>query len=310
MDNMNADQVADAMANIVLGQSAPAPADAPAQPEAAEAPVEATEQPQVEEQQEETIEIDPDAELFEMELDENGQKVSKKLSLREFQKGYLRQADYTRKTQDLAKQRSEVQEVLRQATDKASKEYAQKLDMLQEAMVKTLAPELANVDWNKLATEDPFEYVRLSNRQRQIAESMQAITAEKSSLEARTRTEEQQKKAERWQKTLEVLQQDIPDWSQPVVQKIVKAAKDAGADEAQVNALDEGWIIKLAHKAALYDELNAKRPEVEKKVALVTKTLKPGQKVTPTKADDNLNRWKKSGGKLNADGAALFDKFI
>lgn len=316
MDQMTADQVGDAMANLVLGQSAqPAEPEQPqrsepvtASNEAGQGEVEVTEAKQEAQPEPETIEIDPDAELFEMELDENGQKVSKKLALRELQKGYLRQSDYTRKTQDLARQRAEVQESTRQARQEAVKQYQEKLEQFQAALTKTVAPELGNVDWNKLATEDPFEYVRLSNRARQINEVLQAIESEKSKAVEQSKSEEQQRKAERWNKTVEHLRESIPDWGQPVVQKLAKAAKEAGATEDQINSLDEAWIIKLAHKAALYDEL--KSTPVEKKVAVVPKVLKPGQKAPTTAQSDRLKAWAKGGGKLTQDGADAFAKFV
>jgi hypothetical protein len=312
-EEVSQDQVGDSMVDLILGQSAP-PVTQPEEEqvtatEEAKGEVEVT--PQEEEKDAETIEIDPDLELFEQELEENGQKVAKKLSLRELQKGYLRQADYTRKTQDLAKQRTEVQESVRQANQDAAKSYAGKLDQLQSAVVKSVAPELANVDWNKLATEDAFEYVRLSNRARQVNEVLQAIESEKKSIAEQSTKEEQQRKAETWAKTVAQLQQDIPEWGAPVAQKLAKAAKDAGATDDEVNGLDKAWVIKLAHKAALYDEAQTKTTEVEKKVLTVPRVLKPGPKSTPNNAEaERLAKWKKSGAKVSRDHADIFDKYV
>jgi hypothetical protein len=310
MNQMSADNVADAMTNIVLGQSAEAEPEQPTQSDSVtthgQGEVNITEP----EQSVETLEIDPEAELFEMELDDGGQKVTKKLSLKEFQRGYLRQSDYTRKTMDLARQRAEVQESVRQATQEASKQYLQKLEAYRDALVKTIEPEFANVDLRQLSNEDPFRWATLRQRMDDFNKQLQALDTERAQILERSKQEEQQRKAVEWSKTVEQLQQDIPDWGQPVVQRIVKAAKEAGATESEVNELDKGWVIKALHKAALYDDLQNKRPEVEKKVAVVTKTLKPGQKVTPTRTDERMQQWKKSGGKINADGAALFDKFI
>lgn len=318
-EQMSQEQVGESLVDMVLGQSAPvdvpqpqkAPVvqapDAVEEPAQADAPVEAQEQAE----DVETIEIDPDAELFDQELEENGQKIQKKLSLRELQKGYLRQADYTRKTQDLAKQRAEVQEQVRQAAMSSSKDYSQKLDQLQAAVVKAIAPELTNVDWNKLATEDAFEYVRLSNRARQIQETLQAVESEKKSLADKSAQEERQRKLEAWAKTEATLRQDIPDWGTDVVQKLAKAAREAGATDAEVNELDKAWIIKLAHKAALYDQGQSKTETAVKKVAVVTKTLKPGMKAPNRNAEaEKIAAWKKSGSKINELGADIFSKYV
>lgn len=271
-----------------------------AQVEGADAPsAEAEAAPAVsDENQEETqtIEIDPDEPLFEQELTENGQKKTQKLSLKELQQGYLRQADYTRKAQEVAKQRAEVQETARQAGQEAVKQYAQRLEQLQAALVKTVAPELANVDWNKLANEDAFEYVRLSNRAKQINDVLQAISSEKTTADEQSNQEQQKKKAENWSKSLDILKQDIPDWGAPVAKRLAQAAQDAGFTDAEVAQWDDHRLIKLAYKAAMAEDLQTKQPDVSKKVSLVPKILKPGTKPKVSGAlDEARQQLKKTG---------------
>ncbi|HSQ91559.1 MAG TPA: hypothetical protein VLM19_05245 [Nitrospiraceae bacterium] len=269
-----------------------------AQVEGADAEV--TQEPSEKEEETQTIEIDPDEALFEQQIDDGGKKVTQKLSLKELQQGYLRQSDYTKKTQELAKQRAEAQEQVRQATQVSVKQYSERLDQLQAALVKTVAPELANVDWNKLATEDAFEYVRLSNRARQVNDVLQAIQAEKTQTSNSLKEQEEKAKSETWAKSVEILQRDIPDWGEPVAKRLAKAAQDAGFTNDEVAQWNDHRLIKLAHKAGLYDELNSKQATadsiVKKKIALVPKVLKPGPKANAgTPVAEAMKRLQKSG---------------
>lgn len=264
----------------------------PAQPEQAQAPEQQeqettaeTEQPAEQASAEtDVIEIDPDEPLFDHELDVDGKKEVKKLSLREYQQGYLRQQDYTRKTQEVARQRAEVQEQARQAKVEATKEYAQKLDVIQAALVKVAAPELGTVDWDKLANEDPAEFVRLSNRATKLNQVLSAIETEKSAAAKRAEEEEQKKHTETWQRSLEVLQRDIPEWGTPLVEKLVTTGKNVyGVDPAQWR---DAGMIKMLHDAMRYRDGQAKAPVTAKKIALAPKVLKPGAKqpVNPSRS--------------------------
>ena len=312
------DQVADAFMELDLSDTSEQVSPENAQVEGADAPVE--EEAQVEQSkpadkkeetdETQTIEIDPDEPLFEQELTENGQKKVQKLSLKELQQGYLRQADYTRKAQEVAKQRAEVQEVARQASQQAVTQYAQKLDQLQAALVKSVAPELANVDWDKLANEDAFEYVRLSNRAKQINDTLQALESEKSATSEQATKHQQQKAVQEWQQSLEILQRDIPDWGAPVAQNLSKAAQNVGFSDAEVAQWNDHRIIKLAHKAAMYDALQTKSEVVTKRVTTVPRVLKPGAKKATTPNKEAVDRWTKTKGKLNEDGAAVFENFL
>lgn len=292
------------------GQQQPAQAEQPPaeQEQQPEAEAVETDQPAEQEaEQTEVIEIDPDEPLFDHELEIDGKKELKKLSLREYQQGYLRQQDYTRKTQEVARQRAEVQEKERQAKVEATKEYAQKLDVIQAALVKVAAPELGSVDWNKLANEDPSEYVRLSNRATQLNQVLSAIETEKSAAAKRAEEEEQKKHTETWQRSLEVLQRDIPDWGTPLVEKLVTTGKNVyGVDPAQWR---DAGMIKMLHDAMKFREGQTKAPVTAKKIALAPKVLKPGAKpMKQSPTSQALAQLKKTGS--SDDALPIFEAML
>jgi hypothetical protein len=288
----------------------------PANPvEEAPAEVQAEAEPQVEAKVEEqpedtqTIEIDPDEPLFEQELEVDGKKEAQKLSLKELQQGYLRERDYRKKTMELARQREELPKLVAKQGQELSQSYVKRLSELQGLVVKTVAAELANTDLNKLATEDPFEYVRISNRARQLSELQQAVQKEQEAESAKLKEQEQRASAEKWQKSLEILQSDIPDFGPPVVKRLIAAGEEWGFSQDEVSQWTDHRLIKMLHTLSEKKAVEAKRPDVEKKVAVVTKTVKPGQSTKPKTAFDEAKaKLHKSG--RREDALSVFEGFI
>lgn len=283
-----------------------------AQVEGADAPQEEEKaQPEVkaEEQETETIEIDPEAPLFEQELEEDGKKVAQKLSLKELQQGYLRERDYRKKTQDLARQREELPKLVAKQGQELSESYTKRLSELQGLVLKAVAADIQGKDLNALATEDPFEYVRVSNRLRQIDELQQAIKKEQDAESAKKQEEEKRTSAEKWQRSLEILQKDIPDFGPTVVKRLIDTGEEWGFSKDEVSTWNDHRLIKMLHALSDKKAVETKRPEIEKKVAVVTKVMKPGQ---PTKSrsanDEAMAKLRKSG--KREDAVDVFARFL
>lgn len=284
-----------------------------AQVEGADAPQQAEEQVETKEEPEQqedaqTIEIDPDEPLFEQEVEEEGKKVAQKLSLKELQQGYLRERDYRRKTQELARQREELPKLVAKQGQELSESYTKRLSELQAMVVKSVAADIHGKDLNQLATEDPFEYVRVSNRLRQIQELQQAIQKEQDTEASKRKEEEQKLKAERWQKSLEILNRDIPDFGPPVVKRLIDSAEEWGFTKDEVSQWDDHRLIKMLHALSDKKAVETKKPEVAKKVAVVTKVLKPGQPQSRTAKDEAFAKFRKSG--KAEDALPIFERFV
>jgi hypothetical protein len=248
-------------------------------PEAPEAP---EEQPEAEAQPEteaaESVEIDPDAKFIEVEVVvEGGEKRTEKLSLNELKAQRMMQADYQRKTQELARQRDEVPEKIRQGIQEQLTKSVQEIQSLQETLIQAVAPELRGVDFNKLANEDPAEFVRLSNRARQIEQAWQAME--------RTRQTKQQELSAMHEQQLQKMREDatgkirseIPNYDEiaPVLKDT--AVKTYGFKPEELETIHHPGFAKLLHDAHEFQKSkSAKTTIVEKKVAHVPKVVKPG----------------------------------
>lgn len=313
MSDMTEEQIMDAFAKDVPVNSSEPPAEAKQPEEASQEPQVEGQEPEEtqaapEEPEEATIEIDPDEPLFEQELtDKEGRKKKEKLSLKELQRGYLAQAETTRRFQEAARIRTEAQEAVRKAEQQATEQSVKRLSELQDFILQAAAPELKNVNWDKLASEDAFEYVRLSNRAKQINDALQVIRAEKAKLEEAQKSEKQKARLERLAKSDETLRSE--GFSDETMSRFIKQAEDSGFTKEELQDFDHRFF-RLAHKAALYDDLQAKQAGekkiVEKKVSVVPKVLKPGPKPKPTTAADEAMQKVKKTGKMT-DALPIFE---
>lgn len=282
-------------------QAAPADADAPPaeQPEG--------EQAAAEQGSEESFEIDPEAPLFEAKIGEENVK----LSLKELQSGYLRQADYTRKTQELAKAREEIQTHVQTAAQQAQQYYLQQLQAIQASMIQMAAPELQNVDWNRLANEDPAEFVRLSAKAQTVRGTLERTQQQLVAAAQQQKAQADAQLAKNIEESIQVLQRDLPGWGNELYQTILKeSASNYGFSQEELNNIWDARVIKAIHDANAYRKLKAAQPEVQKKVVAVPKVIKPGNRAAPSnpakaEASKALDRLQKTGNWKDAAQALL-----
>ena len=281
-------------------------AETPEEPAPEQAPEQAQELAPTEEQEQESEET-PEAEaepgseepvsMAEIPLDkleaielevkvkgEDGRDVIEKPTIKELREGYMRQKDYSRKTAEVARQREEVPEKIRQGVESERTSYLQQLQQLQSVVIETVAPELKNVDWNTLATSDPFEYVRLQNRSNQVQQVLQGIQAKQQEITKKQEAEMSQARAKVAQQSRQVLEEKIPGWSDDLYQTLMKAAvSDYGYKPDEVASWLDPKAFQVLHDAAEYRKLKATKPIVDKRVVNVPKVVKSGTVSTTSK---------------------------
>ena len=266
-----------------------APEQAPAQPEATpteEAPAQTNKQVEGDEAPTEdarrTAEIPLD-QLEAIELDvtvkgEDGVDIAEKQTIKALREGYMRQKDYQRKTAEVARQRDAVGESVRQAVESERSAYQTQLQQMQALLVETVAPELKDVNWNDLAANNAFEYVRLRNRADQIAQALSQVQAKQQEVSAKQRTEQDAARKTLAAKAREELEAGIPGWNDALYQTLMKSGEKHGFKPEEVATWVDARAIKLLHKAHLYDQLQADKtqPAASKKVVVPPKVVKPG----------------------------------
>lgn len=199
------------------------------------------------------------------------------VTLEELQKGYSREADYTRKTQQVSEERrafAAEAELVR--TER--QQYAQLLGSLQAQLQQNAAPQL---DMDRLYSEDPIEWVRQKELARDAEKVHAAIQSEQQRLSHIQAQEQYQSMQAHLAQQQDAMLKAIPEWANPDKAKAEKTLliewgqKLGFSSDELKNIFDHRAVVAL-RKAALYDQMMTKRGNIRPAVNNGPKPAKPG----------------------------------
>lgn len=211
--------------------------------------------------------------LFTVKVD--GKNVE--VTLEELQKGYSREADYTRKTQQVSEERRAFQaeaELVR--TER--QQYSQLLGSLQAQLQQNAAPQ---IDLDRLYNEDPIEWVRQKELARDAEKVHAAIQSEQQRLSHIQAQEQYQSMQAHLAQQQDAMLKAIPEWANPDKAKAEKTLliewgqKLGFSSDELKNIFDHRAVVAL-RKAALYDQMMTKRGNIRPAVNNGPKPAKPG----------------------------------
>ena len=235
-----------------------------------DAPDDESSEEQSEEEEEQEEQEQP--QTFTVKVD--GKEVS--VTLDELQKGYSRTQDYTRKTQQIAEVRKQVEQETH-AVRAEREQYAQLLGALQ-AQLQSSEPQ---VDLERLYHEDPIEWVRQKEVMRERQEKLGAIQSEQQRLSQVAQYEQQRAMEAQLASQQEALLAALPDWKDPKKAKaekalVIESAKAAGFTDEDLKSVYDHRLVLLLRKAALFDQMVSKRQGIKPVVNNGPRTAKPG----------------------------------
>ena len=235
-----------------------------------DAPDEDSSEEQSEEDEEPEEQEQP--QTFSVKVD--GKEVS--VTLDELQKGYSRTQDYTRKTQQIAEVRKQVEQET-QAVRAERGQYAQLLGALQAQLQSSES----QVDLDRLYNEDPIEWVRQKEVLRDRQEKAYAIQAEQQRLIQLSQQEQQQSMQQHLESQKDALLAALPEWKDAKKAKLEKAmliesAKSAGFSDEDLKSVYDHRLVLLLRKAALFDQMVSKRQGIKPVTNNGPRPAKPG----------------------------------
>ncbi|WP_372785027.1 hypothetical protein [Phenylobacterium sp.] len=172
----------------------------------------------------------------------------------ELKGAFLRQADYTRKTQELAQHRraliAERQAVAAeaQAADDASG------IRLQLAALDHQLTQLGGVDWQGFAAQDPRAAQALWGRFHEMAQARGGLAQAAAHHAERNQMQAAREAAAKMAETGRALQQEIEGWSPEVAAKLVEYAKAFGVTHEELTQMADPRLWKVLHKAYQADQ--------------------------------------------------------
>jgi hypothetical protein len=270
-----------------------------------------------EESEEDEGEEEPDVYAVKVDGDEL------EVSLDELISGYSRHSDYTRKTQEIASERSQLAEMQNHWANEitqAQAERQQYMEALGQFAQQSMdgLEQFNNVDWENLRQTDPIAFVTKKEEFREVTDNLQQLKAE------RDRSLQQQNQELSKMRSLAVQEEHkrlvaaVPEWNN-------KEKRDKMAGDLSSYALEQGFSQEelkelidhrqflVLMKAQKYDALQnsdvkSKKLKNKPKVIRAGKGTNKKSDTAKAKRIASMKRLKESG--HVDDSVSLFEDFV
>lgn len=214
------------------------------------------------------------------------------VTLEEAVKGQQLEADYRRKTAELAAERKAGEAQIQAAIQ----QRVQTLDMLANDFAANV---LGNPPDPRLASENPAEYVA---QKAAYDANLQKLHQARQERERLT----QQQRAAAISANEAKLREIMPDWARDPdkgrkeIDNVRSYLVKQGVDPQEAYAVFNADHIMIARKAMLYDQLQATKPDIANKLKDLPKVVRPGGIKPGNQRNEQavaaLNRLKRTGG--------------
>jgi len=250
--------------------------------EASEEDSEVSEEDEAEEEVTEEEEAQP--ELYTVKI--NGEEF--KISEEELVKGYSRQADYTRKTQELSEYRKQLDQAANhlqgevEQTHQARQHY---IDSVSNAIQSNFAglQKFANTDWEKLKAEDKEEYLTRKDEYREAQEHIGRLQQQQQQVLQEQQIESQQQQSQVVRSEHSKMASILPEWNDPekrrgIANEVKSFALSKGYTQEELSQLvDHRSILVLMQAKAWEDDQIRLRGIKGKKIKNKPKVVKSGK---------------------------------
>ena len=199
----------------------------------------------------------------------------------ELKDGYLRQSDYTRKTQEVARERDSV--LRERATVEQTVQAMQHLWPVIGELTSTqqYLQRLQNLDWNTLQAQDPIEHNRLRLEAIEAQNRFGNLAAQIDQFSQRMQYMRTQAIAEETQRNLPKALELVPDLPKRR-NEFVSVGRSYGFDETELGAITDPRMIAALRDLAEFKRLTANRDMVKQKIQNAPEIVaRPGTKKAP-----------------------------
>lgn len=184
----------------------------------------------------------------------------------------LMQADYTRKTQDVAETRKSLDAREAAFQENAKNHQAYIREVAQVVAVDDRLAQFANVNWTALTDQDPVQALKLHTEFTQLQARRGQLVGSLTQKQQAQQQEQQRSHAKQLMDARQVLERDIKGWSPELAGKLAEYGSSQGFTAQELSNVTQPALVKALHKAFLYDQLQKQRA--------VKPTPKPAEPVT------------------------------
>jgi hypothetical protein len=237
---------------------------------------------------------------------EDGSDQTVEIDQKELVAGYQRQADYTRKTQEVANREREALQVVEQRLTEGRQHYMQQ-SQLALAAVQRIAGLRSPEEMAVLAQTDPASWVQEKEREQAIrgvmSQLQEGMQREQAQAQQQTQQEAQKQISQAWG----VLGQQGID--KPKLKSIYdRIHKDYGVPNERLAAITDPALVLILRDAAQFKDLQQKKAQVTKQVKEAPRLPAKRQNTPPqAKANKQLDSRFRSGRASVRDLAAFIE---
>ena len=213
------------------------------------------------------------------------------VSVSSLKDGYMRNADYTRKTQTLSAEKREV--------DSIKAEYANGLDFLNEQANQALN-QYSGVNWQDLKVQDPANYEVVLKEYQEIQKAVQGVQQHRNAFIDKANAERQANIKQQAIESNDILRNIIPDWGTAKYSKLREyaATSELHIGMEEFEQVTDWRFMRLLDKAMNYDDaqnITTKKVKKSLKTSITPKTAKHEAQASQTGRKKALSNLKKSG---------------
>ena len=245
------------------------------------------------------------------------------VSLDELIKGYSRQSDYTRKTQELASERNQMAELQQQWANEISQAQAERqqyISALGQVIQNQMAglEQYATINWEQLREEDPIAFVTKKEEFRDAQERVRQAQARQYQEQQKQEAEIEKVRKLAVQEEYKRLVEAVPEWGDSdkrgkIASEISSYAVEQGFTQEELKDLIDHRSLIVLMKAQKYDALQksdvkAKKVKNKPKVVRSGKGSNKKQDTARSKRIASMKRLKQTG--KPEDAASLFEDFV
>jgi hypothetical protein len=213
-------------------------------------------------------------EIDEIEEELEGVKLKgKKDKIEEIKSGRLMQADYTRKTQEVADQKRAFESERQQFQQSVQIQQQFLTEIARVTAIDDRLSQFGHLDWQTLNAQDPQRAQALLIEFNQLQAQRGQLVGSLTQKQQQQALQQQQETARRLQEGRAVLERDIKGWGPQLAQKLTEYGMSVGIPSQVLANVTDPAFIKLLHKAYVGDQLEKQRlkpPELPKPAGRVS----------------------------------------
>lgn len=228
-----------------------------------EAPEQENAESEEEDQEEADAPAEPEDDTEEVEYEGKAYKLPKELK-----EAVLRQADYTKKTQEVASLRRQVEDrqMFLQAKEQLMTVAAN--DLAELRALEKEAERYQALDWQQLHQTDPAQALGLMQRQQSLKEQIGDLRGKLSSVAQHVQSATQQHIDRQWEAAVKGARERIGKFTLEDDKAALQQAVDLGFSPEEIKSkLADERLLLAVFKAAKWDALQKAKPAVTKRAA-------------------------------------------